>query len=302
MLRESAAAGKNSTNQIPNWWDRFHLILASQLSGKHKLAMLVIAGFAGDSNECYASRSTLAKSLSVEPATVNRTTRELADAGFLDRVRRQNQPSILVVCWDRFGWTPQLAKSATVENESSHFTQPELAILQVDTSYLNTKKTPPPPSPSPVTDPPHNRWGEVGEALRKAGVQTWRDTLTTLRDQPGMTPDRALAFCRHFAANHERLSIGPGKLVHRLQNDSPEWEVNEHWGQSIATAPQVDSAAIGAAKQSLMEMPAEELQSLIATALSPALIQVSEGYRSPLESVDVLNALVRDLVKREASQ
>lgn len=133
----------NAPIPIPKWWDRFDLIIASQLSGKQKLAMLVIAGFAGDTNECFASRNTLARAMSVEPGTASRTTRELEDAGFIERIRRQNRASIFKVQWSRFGWKPQLTESANHKNESSHFGHPELANARVDTSSLNTPKNTP---------------------------------------------------------------------------------------------------------------------------------------------------------------
>ncbi|MGD9857314.1 MAG: helix-turn-helix domain-containing protein [Planctomycetaceae bacterium] len=142
-MRRDGATDKTDRGDgkpTPEWWDRYHAILASKLSGKHKFAMLVIAGFAGDQNQCSASFRTLAEALSIDISSARRAVRELHEAGLIERSRRQHAPSILAVTWSRFGFGSQQAILPTGKTATWQNCSPQQAELPVDTTSLNTKK------------------------------------------------------------------------------------------------------------------------------------------------------------------
>jgi len=171
------------------------------------------------------SLELIVKRTSISKEVVLRAIRVLNDSKFIDAdgysddhfgrcyrvIRRWKDIARKVDRWNDTGHTSPPRQDDTQDDTHPDTQDDTRTLLRATKRATNTP--PPPPAPSAVTDPPHglatdpprDLWGEVGEALRKAGVQAWRDTLTAIRDQRGMTPDRAKALCRYFGDHHARL-------------------------------------------------------------------------------------------------
>lgn len=137
--------------------------------------------------------------------------------------------------------------------------------------------------------------------LRSAGWNTWRDVLIDLATRPGLTAERAIAICEHFAKIRGRSKLGPGKLVCRLRNDHPDWQVHEHWG-TPAVQQSLFACDLDAAIERLRAMPADELDAFAAEVLATENHRTVRGFYEQfgLDDRTACEILARELLKREA--
>ncbi len=137
-----------------------------------------------------------------------------------------------------------------------------------------------------------------------AGVDAWRATLAALREQSGLTPVRAIALCRYFGDHRQQLKIGPGKLVYRLQNDRPDWQVHEHWGGSTGAAQTISPDELATAERHLRDLSAQELSAFAEQVLgTPNYHTALQFFREDgLKNATARETLTRALAARQQQE